>query len=449
MSFRFSTASARLALGTFLALAPSAFAEECDHDHHAGEHQHQGHPAETTGSAHHPHLDLEEQDDGWFHFHPHASLGIALGGSTSEKNLGLIRGAHAPIDDGFNLQGLELGAVAEFGPALSLHAIHNIFWDRYDHWDSEWEEAFLALSLPGNLSLRGGQFFAPIGYENTLHLHDREFVEPPVSLIRLLGEEGLVVQGGDLAIHLPGPGEETILRFGYGQSRSHSHGGNREFRNDLYREALEHAGEEHHDDEDEDHEEEEHHHAHGFAGNGGVYDPDDAYLDDGWFFARLESDVCQGRGLNQVGVSVAAGENGFGRTTWIAAADLYGTFGFLDRDAWWRTEAFYRKVNAYDSAGLPGHFDEIGMYAAAGLEFAEDWTTAARLEWASGNRMSGNERRWRASANVGRVTHLADWADLHTKLQYSYDDLGGYDTEHSVWLQFVLNLGAADHGHQH
>jgi|GEM_PF-2572073 len=433
----------------FLALPGLLFGEDCDCPHdHAEEHQHDGHPAETTGSPHHPHLDLDAHDDAWFRFHPHLSVAIALGGSTSEKNLSLVPGGHAPIDDGFNLQGIELGAVMEFGSALSLHTNYNVFWDRYDHWDGEWEDAYLALALPGDLSLRGGQFFAPFGYENQLHLHDRDFVGPPISVIRLLGEEGLIVQGGDLAFHLPGPGERTIFRLGYGQSRSHSHGGAREYRRDLYREALEHAGEEDHDD-DDDHDHEEEEHGHGLAGDGGVYDVDEAYLDDGFFFARLETDVCEGHGLRKAGLSFAGGQNGFGRTTWIAGADLYGTFAAGDRPCWWRSEAYYRSVDAYDDSGRPGHFDESGIYASCGCEFVEDWTAAARVEWASGNRMAGLERRWRASANIGKVCHLGSKADLHSRLQYTYDDLGGYGHDHSVWLQFVLNLGAAEHGHAH
>jgi hypothetical protein len=39
--------------------------------------------------------------------------------------------------------------------------------------------------------------------------------------------------------------------------------------------------------------------------------------------------------------------------------------------------------------------------------------------------------------------------DLHTRLQYTMDDLGGYTTEHTVWLQFVLNLGFRHGSHAH
>lgn len=435
----------RIAAVTLALVFPITAAEsshddhDCDHEHH-----HDGHPAELTGSPHHPHLDLEAEDDAWVRFHPHLSVAIALGGSSSEKNLTLIPGGHAPIDDGFNLQGIEVGGVVEFGEILSLHSNYNIFWDRFDQWGGEWEDAYFALDLPGGAALRGGQFLMPFGYENQLHIHDREFVEPPISMIRLLGEDALFVQGADLALHLPGPGKQTVFRFGYGQARPHNHGfTEREARRDVYLEALEGDA---HDDDDDDHEDE---HGHGLAGNGGIYDADDAYLDDGFFFTRLESDFPSIAGLDMAGLSFAAGKNGFERTTWIVGADLSGSFEIAERPAWWRSEAFYRYVNAYDTNGNAGHFDETGIYASCGYEFIDDWTTAARLEWASGNRDVGAERRWRASVNIGRVCQLGESADMHTRLQYSYDDLGGYGHDHAIWLQFVLNVGASEHGHAH
>lgn len=431
----------RLALLLTLASIPSLFAVEdpAAHDSAAG-HRHHGHPAETSGSAHHPHLDLEEDDEAFFHLHPHLSAVVAFGGSTSEKNLTLIRGGHAPIDDGINVQGIELGAVMEFGHALSLHTAYHAFWDRREHWDGELEETYAAFSLPGGVALRAGRFLAPFGYENTLHLHDRPFVEPPVSLVRLVGEHGLVAQGADIAFALPGPGEETILRFGYGKSHILSHDGHHHG-----------AAETHEDHEDETHHEDEEHDDHddGHAGEHGVYDAHRSYLDEGYVFARLATDLPGLPGPDRAGLSFAAGENGFGRTTWLVGLDLDGAFSLADRPAWWRSEIYHRSVRAIDAAGVPGEFDETGIYASLGCEFVEDWTAAARLEWASGNRMVGHERRWRASANVDHVTRLASRADLHTRLQYSLDDVGGHGTEHSVWLQFVLNLGAAEHGHRH
>ncbi len=403
--------------------------------------------ARLAAESHEGH-DHHDHDHDWFRLRPHLNATIALGGSTSEKNLGLVPGSHAPIDDSFNLQGIELGAVAEFGDGVSLHANHNFFWDNYDAWDSEWEEAYAAVKLPGGFGIRGGQFFAPFGYENTLHLHDRRFVEPPISMIRLLGEEGLIVQGAELIWTVPATEGRWVIRLGYGQGREHSHGVQRELRREAYLEGIEHAGEHHEEGEEEEEEEHHEHHSHGLAGNGGVYDPEEAYLDDGFFFGRIETMLDQGP-VERAGVSFAAGKNGFERTTWTAGADIGGDRELGGFALWWQGEAFYRAVEARDEAGTKGDYDEAGIYLACGCEFAKDWSTGSRVEWASGNRMAGNERRWRAAANVGRRFHLGESAEMHTRLQYTYDRLGGYADEHSIWLQFVLNLGAVEHGHDH
>lgn len=425
-----------------LLAAPALLTAEEGHSHHGHDHDHD----------HAQHLHESVSEAGWFRLHPHVNAAFAIGGSTAEKNFNLIQGSHAPVDDGFNLQGIEIGGAAEFGEVLALHAYHNVFWDRFDGWDSEWEEAYATIHLPGDVSIRGGQFFAAFGHENTLHLHQRQFVEPPISMVRLLGEEGLIVQGAELAWHLPGTRKKWQLRLGYGQAPDHSHGATRELRREAYLEGIEHAGEPDHGHEEgeEEHEGEEHghHHGHGLAGNGGAYDAENAYLDDGFFTGRLETKPGIA-GIETAGFSFAGGENGFGRTTWIAGADVRGETELADRPLWWQGEVFYRAVEARDEAGIKGDYDETGIYAACGYEFMEDWIAAGRLEWASGNRMSGNERRWRASANVGRVVELARQLDLHTRLQYSYDRLGGYEDEHSVWLQFVLNFGAGEDGHVH
>lgn len=414
-------------------------------------HDHTDEPAASI--LHSAHLKPEPSGgDGMFHFHPHLHAGIALGGSSSDKNLGLVRGGHAPLDDGFNLQGIELGAIVGWGERLSLRANHNLFWDRFDGWDGEWEEAFIEAKLPAGFALRGGRFFAPFGHENTLHLHDRAFIEPPISMVRLLGEEGLAVEGAELSWKASGDREGLRLKFGYGQSPRHHHGGERDRRRAAYREAQEHLGESHdHDDDDhhhDDHEDHGHDHAHGLAGNGGAYDAESAYLSDGFFFGRLEFDRGD-RVVRQAGVSFAAGRNDFGRTSWVVGADVSGAGELYERPTWWRSEVFYRAVDARDHAGFQGHYDELGLYAAGGLEFTPEWTAGSRIEWASGNRMSGNERRWRAAANIGRLFTLAEETNLQTRLQYTFDRLGGYGDEHSIWLQFVLNFGSGEHGHSH
>src|SRR5687768_1628201 len=89
---------------------PTALLAEEGHDHHGHDHDHGD--DHSLGHSDHPTAGLHSE---WFHLHPHLNAAWALGGSTSEKNLALLRGSHAPLDDGFNLQGIEVGAVAEFG----------------------------------------------------------------------------------------------------------------------------------------------------------------------------------------------------------------------------------------------------------------------------------------------------------------------------------------------
>lgn len=406
---------------------------ETTHDH-AG-HDHSGH----DHAAHGPSVLAAPEEPAWFHFHPHATLAMAIGGSTSDKNAALIAGGHAPVDDGFNLQGFEFGALAEFGSVLALQANYNLFWDRHFGWDGEFEDAFARIGLPAGLALRGGQFAAPFGYQNQLHLHERAFVEPPVSVIRLLGEEGLYLQGAELAWALVD--ERTTLRAGFGRARSHRHGGGHDHSHED--EEHDHHDDDHHEDEHEEGDHEDTHEEHREE-ESGHFEADLAYLDDEIFFARLATEALPG--LADAGLSFTLGENGFGRTTWILGADLHGRSRIAERPAWWRAEAWLRRVDAYDLAGLPGHFEDGGVMLEGGVEFLEDWTTAGRVEWASGAADLDQEERWRFSANVGRRLELGP-AELHTRLQYSLDQLADSGPEHSLWLQFVVNFGDGTHLH--
>jgi hypothetical protein len=79
---------AKMNRATVLLLCPTLLLADDLHPGH--EHHDHEHPAQLPGSPHHPHLDLEEESGDWFHFHPHLNAAIAVGGSTSEKNLKLV-----------------------------------------------------------------------------------------------------------------------------------------------------------------------------------------------------------------------------------------------------------------------------------------------------------------------------------------------------------------------
>ena len=333
----------------------------------------------------------------------------------------------------------------ELGEKVSIHTNYNLFWDRYDQWDGEWEDAFIAIDLPGDVSLRGGQFLMPFGLRNQIHLHDREFVEPPISMIRLLGEDGLFVQGADLAFHLPAPEKRpssasatakpapTTTASPNAKPAATSTSKLSKEKSTMIttmmitRKSTLTASPE-------------------MAASTMRMTPTSTTA---FFFARLATDVPAIKGLDLVGVSFAAGENGFGRTTWIAECrperQLQGRRS--PRLVAHRSLLPIRQGLRHQRQ--PRTLRRNRIYASCGLEFAEDWTTAARLEWASGNRDVGAERRWRASRqHWPRLPARRARRPPH-QLQYSYDDLGGYGHDHAIWLQFVLNIGASEHGHNH
>ena len=68
----------------------------------------------------------------------------------------------------------------------------------------ELEEAYaLTTSLPSNLQLKFGQFFAEFGRQNPQHPHAWAFVDEPLVLNRMFGPDGLRSQGLRLSWLLP------------------------------------------------------------------------------------------------------------------------------------------------------------------------------------------------------------------------------------------------------
>ena len=81
-----------------------------------------------------------------------------------------------------------------------------LFLDQSDDPDAELEEAFLTVKdLPGRIGLRGGRFLNQFGLHNTSHLHSWNFIDQNLPHASLLGREGLVTDGAELAISLPTP----------------------------------------------------------------------------------------------------------------------------------------------------------------------------------------------------------------------------------------------------
>ena len=121
---------------------------------------------------------------------------VDFGWSTEPDVRALQLGDHDPAVRGFTVPNIELtfnGAVDPFftGAAAIVYKI-----DDEGESGVELEEAFfLTTSLPGNLQIKGGQFFTEFGRQNQQHPHAWAFVDQPLVLNRMLGPDGLRSQG--------------------------------------------------------------------------------------------------------------------------------------------------------------------------------------------------------------------------------------------------------------
>src|SRR5207249_7182473 len=85
----------------------------------------------------------------------------------------------------FEFRSAEIGISAAIDPFARAYGIIN---GTPDGVDVE-EAAIVTTSLPWNLTVKGGRFFADFGRLSTFHDHDLPFVNRPVVLDRFVGGE--------------------------------------------------------------------------------------------------------------------------------------------------------------------------------------------------------------------------------------------------------------------
>jgi hypothetical protein len=392
---------------------------------------------------------------------------VVVGGSTAEDIEGGTQlGGHDPNQRGFTLQGVELniqGAVDTF-----FRANANILFstDSAGETFTELEEAWAeTLSLPGNLSLRAGQYLSEFGRINTQHPHSWSFVDSPLVTARLFGPDGLRNPGARIAWLVPtkfyselsfgiqNSQGETATSF---RSSGHSHGEDEEDEPPMgYR----------HNDNDR-----------------GVQN-----IGDMLFTPRyaVSFDLTDSQTV-VLGVSGAFGPNSSGgggdTDTQIYGVDGYwkwksanahGGFPFVSLQAEallrrydlgvfdWQDEADAGETAIIDeTTGLPAvmsaeSVDDFGFYAQLLYGFKKGWVAGLRydqLRTQQGNyekmdlsydgsslgRDPERNARWRLSPNL--TWYPSEFSLV--RLQYNYDDRRGYGVDHSVWLQFQFLLGA-------
>ncbi len=353
-----------------------------------------------------------------------------LGGSTaSDPSRFLELGDHDPIKRGFSLRNAEISVDGAVDPYLKGFGNIVLKLDKDNNTEIELEESYLqTTALPGNLQLKGGQFFAQFGRQNSQHPHQWAFVDAPIILTRAFGPEGLRNVGGQLSWLLPTPFyTEAFLGVLDGQGDTAF-----SFRNpgdDVMGTNR----------------------FHGRATlDRSLRGPGDLV-----FVPRLASsfDVSDSQTL-VLGASGAFGPNNTGsdRHTQIYGADVYwkwkpsnahAGFPFVS----WQTEGLYEiyDAGADPTAGLPSEtLRDWGFYSQVLWGFHNRWVAGLRGEYADGNDGAFDSsdvfRGQRTRISPALTFYPSEFSKI--RLQYNYDHGELFGTEHSIWLQVEFLLGA-------
>ncbi len=349
-------------------------------------------------------------------------------GWSTEPNVGtLLQGDHDPLVRGFTIPNAEISLDGAVDPYFKGFA--NIVYKLNSNAETgvELEEAyFLTTSLPGNLQLRGGQFFTEIGRQNPQHPHAWSFTDQPLVLNRMFGPDGLRSQGARLSWLVPTrwytEAMVSVLNSAGGTTAS--------FRSD------ESAG------------------IHGGAPVSRAV----RGLNDLLIVPRITASIdLTGTQTVLFGASAAFGPNNSGSDarTQIYGADLYWKWKSARASAGfpfvsWQTEALTRRYDAAErvsaadpSVTLPSEkLKDRGIYSqllwgirpriVAGLR--GDVVSGSKAAFASELRAD----RYRLSPNF--TWYPTEFSKL--RLQYNYDHRKGIGSDHSLWLQFEMILGA-------
>lgn len=374
-------------------------------------------------------------------FLPSVYFNGAVGRSSADHVEDLAVGHHDPTRTDGTVQGLELGASLRTGWYLEGFATYTLHYGASEEWEGEWEEAFLKLvELPGGFEVRGGRMLARFGALNAIHLHGWESVDLPLVSGLLLGEDGLIVDGGALAWIR----RDRMLTYGaiagYGRVKAHAHG--------------DHGDEEHTDGDHDDHEAHDDHDEHDDHAEGG-WDGDAAY---GRLFA-----IYRANDFNQwtLGASGAVGDNAQKRSRSVLGLDLTYQWRANGLEAGgralrWTTEVMTKieklahddhDEDAHDDHAHEAgeHGDELERVVTTGFYTQAVWTW--NTHWDTGLRIGVVEREGERDARY-RVSPAVTWRPWGTpavamRLQYNYDDLGA-DEEHTVWAQLGLSWGGGE-----
>jgi hypothetical protein len=350
---------------------------------------------------------------------------------SSDRHLDRVEvGDHDPQQRGFNARNIELAFDGAVDPYFEGFANIVFKLNNDNETEVEVEEAFLqTTSLPFNLQLKAGQFFAAFGRINPTHPHTWDFADAPLVHGRLLGPDGLRGVGAQISWVIPVPWYSQLM-LGVQNGRG---GTGFSFRN---------------------------------PGTDGMFfgrrttDRELRGLEDFVWIPRWENsfDITPTQ-VVLAGVSGAFGSNETGGTsrTQIYGADfLYkwkspnaeGGFPFVK----WQTEAMYRRFEAgrgiNESFPVSETFHDWGMYSQVLWGFKKGWVAGIRgdyLHETDSEFTDDPERQTRSRISANLTWYPTEFSKI--RLQYNHDFLeenfflAGRDVD-SVFLQFEFILGA-------
>ena len=355
---------------------------------------------------------------------------FALAGSSARDLDHIEVGDHDPEQRGFNARNIELAFDGAVDPYFEGFANIVFKLDNDNNTDVEVEEAFMqTTSLPFNLQLKAGQFFAAFGRINPTHPHTWDFADAPLVHGRLLGPDGLRGVGTQISWIVPVPWYSQLI-LGVQNGRG---GTGYSFRN---------------------------------PGDGGMFfdrtttDRELRGLQDFVWIPRWENSVdLSPTQVVLAGVSGAFGSNetGANSRTQIYGADfLYkwksanaeGGFPFVK----WQTEFMYRRFEAgrgmNESFPVAETFHDWGMYSQVLWGFKKGWVAGIRgdyLDMEDSRFTDDPDRQSRSRISANLTWYPTEFSKI--RLQYNHDFL--YENffladreADSVFLQFEFILGA-------
>jgi hypothetical protein len=350
--------------------------------------------------------------------------------SVEDPSVKLELGDHDPVKRGFALRNAEIAVDGAVDPYFKGFANIVLKLDKNNATEVELEESFLqSTSLPANLQLKAGQFFAAFGRQNPTHPHTWAFADAPLVLNRTFGPDGLRSLGTQLSWLAPTPFyTEVFLSVMDGQG-----GTGFSFRNPGDPDA---AG------------------INRFMGRATV-DRTLRGVQDLLFVPRVATsfELSDTQTL-LAGISAAFGPNDTGphSRTEVYGTDFYwkwkpanATQGFPYLA--WQTEALYRRFDAGADlpAGLPAEaLRDYGFYTQFVYGFIPRWNAGLRYDYVNGNTGAFDTsdpfrgQRYRLSPELTFLP--SEFSKI--RLQYNFDHGESFGSANSVWMQLEFGLGA-------